>query len=272
MLNRPFASLLIVANAFTAIELFAIAASAADSNEYATVTSLKIEIRGPSGTSNGSSVLINRTFEGSDPVGYFLTAQRLFDRADIGSWRPHELRVRLFLDDTTVVDADGSSVTFPAESEGSLGLALIKARLPRATDDIAPVSFASPPAITTFIFREHGSDWSIVLTGPAGSVSPEPARTEERAGSDPTNCLGAAAITEAGVFGIATECAQGRPSVITLLSTARTFLTRVLPTWQPSSAASPGFRLEKPSEHGNIETRTSYQTPSACERWRWRTR
>jgi hypothetical protein len=243
MRNKPFIFSLIVAGAFTAIALLSSAVSAADGAEYPTVTSLKIEIRGPSGTSNGTCVLINRTVEGSDLVGYFLTAQRLFDRSDIGSWRPHELRVRLFLDDTTVVDADGSSVTFPDESEGRLGLALITARLPRATDGIAPISFASSPAITTFLLKEHGSDWSIVLTGPAGSVSPEPARTEERAGPDPTNCLGAAAIAEAGVFGIATECAQGRPSVITLLSTARTFLARVLPTWQPSAAAAPVFRI-----------------------------
>jgi hypothetical protein len=271
MRNKPFIFPLIVAGAFTASALLPSAVSATDGAEYPTVTSLKIEIRGPSGTSNGSCVLINRSVEGSDLVGYFLTAQRLFDRSDIGSWRPHELRVRLFLDDTTAVDANGNSVTFPDESEGSLGLALIAARLPRATDGIAPVSFASSP-ITTFVFKEHGSDWSIVLTGRAGSASPEPAKTAERAGPDLTNCLGAAAIAEAGVFGIATECTQGRPSVITLLSTARTFLARVMPTGQSSAAATPEFRLEKAREHRNIETRTFYQTPLPRGRWRWTTR
>jgi hypothetical protein len=243
MSNKPLTSLLVVASAFTAIGLLPAAASAGGAADYATVASLKIEIRGPNGTSDGTCLLIDRTLEGSHVVGYFLTAQRLFDPGVVGTWRSHELQVRVFLDDTTVVDVDGASVTFPAESERGSGLALIKALLPRASDSIAPVSLAPPLANAAFVLKGHRSDRSMVLTENAGTVSPEPV-AEDRIGLDPTDCLGAAAISEAGVFGIATECAPERPPVITTLTTARTFLMRVLPAWQPSPAVSPVFRLE----------------------------
>jgi hypothetical protein len=245
MRNKPFTSLLIVVSVFTAIGLIASVASAADAAAYASVASLKIEIRGPRGTSAGTCVLIDRAFEGSRLVGRFLTAQRLFDSSVVGAWRSHELRVRVFLDDTTVLDVDGGSVTFPARSDGSPGLALVKASLPRASDSIAPVSFAWPSGIAAYVLKGHRTDRAIVLTGNGGSGSTTPATIEGRIPLDLSNCLGAPAISEAGVFGIATECAPGRPPVIAALSTARTFLTRVLPAWQPSPAALPVFRLEQ---------------------------
>jgi hypothetical protein len=247
MRNESVASLLMVATAFTAIGLLPVAASASEATGYATVDSLKIEIRGPGGAGDGTCILIDRAVEGSHVVGYFLTARRLFDPSLVGAWRSHELRVRVFLDDTTVVDVDDGSVTFPADSDRSADLALVKAPLPRATDRVAPVSFASPAGLATFLLKGHRSDRVIVLTGIARSVSSEPATAQLSMASDPTNCLGAAAISEAGVFGIATECTQGQPAVITLLSAARTFLTRVLPTWQPYSALSRLFRLERQS-------------------------
>jgi hypothetical protein len=240
--HRRFASSFIVACSLTTvIGLSPGVASAADGMADVAAASLRVEIRSPHGVSDGTCVLIHQTRDGNTVLGYLLTAQRLFDPDVLGTWRPHELLVRVFLGDT-VVEADGSQVTFSAETDQPLGLAVIKVVMSRAQPAIAPLSVAPPDRAAAFVIRPFSQE-AIAVGDDAAA---------------PGHCLGAPAISNAGVFGIATECAPDRAPAITTLAAARTFLLQVLPMWKPSPEAPPIFRVE----HRNVDP---YLNDAGCE-------
>jgi hypothetical protein len=216
-------------------------ASEADGVAGVAAASLNVEIRGPRGVSEGTCVLIHQRREGNSVLGYFLTAQRLFDPDVLGTSRPHELVVRVFLGDA-VVEADGSQVMFSAETEQRLGLAVIRVALPRAQPAVAPLSIATPGRDAAFVLRPF---------------SPKSTAVDDDAAA-PGHCLGAPAISDVGVFGIATECGEDRAPIITRLSAAQRFLGQVLPMWQPSPEAPPVFRVE----HRNVDP---FLTDAGCE-------
>jgi hypothetical protein len=55
----------------------------------------------------------------------------------------------------------------------------------------------------------------------------------DRTSAEMARLLGAPALAGGRVFGVVTQCSTSRVPVITLLSAARTFLSREIPGWNP---------------------------------------
>jgi hypothetical protein len=206
---------------------------------------LRVQIVGSAGTTEGMCFLVHQERREHDVVHYFLTSSHLFDAGSLGESRTVPLRIRVIVDDSTVIETSGNNVSFPGGIEQGLGLAIIKAVSTNTSLAPTPVAMDPPDAGGVFVvWRRQGDGSKAMLTERVRFRSTRLV-IGDRAAADANGFLGSPAAVEGGVFGVVSEVGSGGAPVIALLSAARGFLTRAIPGWTPTVSTTPGFRLEQ---------------------------
>jgi hypothetical protein len=206
-------------------------------------TVLRIQVIGSGGTTEGTCFLIHQERHEQDVVHYFLTSAHLLNPEAVGERRSVSLRLRLFVDQSSVIDTSGSSVLFPGGTQQGLDVAIVKAVSTNTHLIPLHVSLEPPEADEVFVVRGHQGARLTVLTERVRFRSTRLV-LGDRTVADVRGLLGAPAIIDGDVFGLLSECSSTRVPIITLLSAARHFLSLGIPRWTPraTSTADVGVR------------------------------
>lgn len=204
---------------------------------------LRLQIIGSTGTTEGTCFLVHQERRGHEVVHYFLTSARLLDPAAVGERRTTSLRIRVVLDESTVIEAKGSDVVLPGAVLG-LDVAVVKAVSTNTSLVPLAVSMEAPDSGRVFVVRGYRGSELTILTERVRFRSTRLV-IGDRTAADVAGLIGGPAIVEGGVFGLVSECSSSRLPVIALLSAARGFLSRSIPGWAPMASATPAFTLEQ---------------------------
>jgi hypothetical protein len=145
--------------------------------------------------------------------------------------------VLFFLTSETLMPATAGALPgWEHEGEGAsrrdgstLGIAVIRILIEKSS---------LPPAAVVLEPPREGEPFFVVIHNAAGQPVVVPQHAQKVSArsamgdidiSSAAGCVGAPAFTERGVFGIVTECGAGQPPLITLLSSARDLLRRLIP-------------------------------------------
>ncbi len=219
--------------------------SASDEAKTGEGAALRVQIIGRAGTTEGTCVLVHQERREHDVVYYFLTSSHLFDAGALGESRTVSLRIRVIVDDATVIETSGDNVLFPGGIEEGLGLAIVKAVSTNTSLAPTPVAMDPPDAGGVFVIWRHQGDGSKTMLTERVRFRSTRLVVGDHAPADANGFLGSPAAVEGGVFGVVSEVGSGGAPVIALVSAARGFLARAIPGWTPTASTTPGFRLEQ---------------------------
>jgi hypothetical protein len=159
-----------------------------------------------------SAVLVHREDGPRGVVLFFLTSGTLLPATSVGlpGW-----------------ELEGEGASRPDAITSSI--AVIRILTEKSTLAPAAVVLEPPRAGEPFFVVAHNAAGQpVVVPQHAQTVSARSAMGDIDL-SSAVGCVGAPAFTESGVFGIVTECGTGQPPLITLLSSARDLLRRLIP-------------------------------------------
>jgi hypothetical protein len=187
-----------------------------------------VRVVSDAGEMHGTAVLIRREDTRDSATLYFLTSARLFRGPD-GNYQRVSKSVTLRIDKTLELDVNCNDVF--ADGSGLVDVAILRATAPGAVAlQPTPLVYGPPPVGAAFLLS------GIDEAGGTTTVS-EHVRFEstllvlgDRDAPSFVDCLGTPAVTAGGVFGIVRECDAHRAPVISLLTMARSFLERHLPS------------------------------------------
>lgn len=186
---------------------------------------VRIHITIGGGEVDGTCVVIDRDDNGSEAVLQLLTSAGLFKTPD-DTREPATQTVGVLLFGGRALDVHRRDVSVSSREHADV--ALIRITTPPTAVEPQRASYDRPGIGTSFViagFDEHGDPRTLV----------EHVRFEstllavgDRDASPLKGCLGAPAISVAGVFGVVRECEPGRAPIISLLMEANTFIAREL--------------------------------------------
>jgi hypothetical protein len=200
-------------------------------------TVLRIQVTGSGGATEGTCFLIHQERHEQDVVHYFLTSAHLLNPEAVGERRSVSLRLRLIVDQSSVIDTSGSRVRFPGGADEGLDVAIVMAVSTNTHLIPIPVSLESPGPDEAFSVRGHQGARLTVLTERVRFRSTRLV-LGDRTLADMSGLLGAPAILDGTVFGLVSECSSTRVPTITLLSAARHFLTLGIPGSTPKATST----------------------------------
>jgi hypothetical protein len=204
---------------------------------------LRIEVSGDEATVEGTCFLVQKERRDHDVVLYFVSAGHLFDAGALGESRIALLHIRIDADSSNAIDTVGSDVVFPAAAGLGLDLAVVRVVVPDSDLEPVPISLDSPGVGDAFVIAGAHLDPAGVLTGRVRSRTARLVVADRSMPDD--RAAGAPALLPSGVFGVISDTSPDGIAVITLLSAARTFLTRAIPGWPPATAVVPSFTIEE---------------------------
>ncbi len=193
-------------------------------------TVARLRVQGTKGAVDGTAFLIHVDRDERQAVHYFLTAGPLLDPVPLGDYRTASLRVRITVDDSTVLETTGERALFPGGLESG-ELAVLTAVAADVGLQPMPVSFESPQTGQSFIILDPRGIrlWETVRFRSTRLL------LGDRTSVDVSGLMGAPALIDGRAIGLVTECSTSRVPVVTLLSSARAFLSRVIQGWQSTS-------------------------------------
>ena len=193
------------------------------------------------GDTHGAAVLIHRDDRAEEATLYFLTSARLF-RAPDGERTGPAKAIQLRLRDTLTLDVKPEDVLFAGG--GFVDLAMLRGTVAN-TEPFRPVTVVyDPPAVgAAFLLSGVGEGGAVQSVAQRIRFESTMLVVGDRDASRVSGCLGAAAISSQGVFGVVRECEPNRPPVISLLSMAQSWLDRCLARPTTVAAMTPRFGL-----------------------------
>lgn len=172
----------------------------------------------------GSAVLVHREDGPEGVVLYFVTSERLVDRTPAGPGA-----------------SEGEEEGAISSDDVTPDLAVLRLRTEKSALVPADMVMDRPAEGASFFIVTHtAAGQRVVLVQQIRKIFTSSATGS--AGVPWTlGCVGAAAFTVKGVFGIVSDCQSGKPPRITLLDTRRALLRRLIPGLHlgPDSFASP---------------------------------
>jgi hypothetical protein len=200
-------------------------------------TIVRIQVGGGSATRDGAGFLVHAAPKGNTTVYSFVTTSALLDPVPLGERRTISVRLRLWADDGTTLDASGMDLRFPGGMHAGLDIAVI--RIESSVPGLRPLPITLDPPEPGDTFVVQGRQRS----GPLTMNERVRFRSSRLLIGDRTitlaaELLGAPALTAEGAFGIVSQCSASRVPVVTLLSAAESFLTLAIPGWAPANRHS----------------------------------
>jgi hypothetical protein len=182
---------------------------------------VRVRIVRDAGETRGTAVLIHGAGSGSVVLS-FLTSARLFKTAE-GERYPPERFIQLLLGGGGRLDVQPRDVLLGGVL---VDLAVLRAEAGHTT--LVPQSIAYEPPRAGAAFVIAGYDHTGHPAALDTRVRFESTRIAvgDRDVSGLAGCIGAPAMTAAGVFGIVSECERERCAIVSLLSMARSFIER----------------------------------------------
>lgn len=183
------------------------------------VAVLPIRVFTASAVNEGTAVIVARDDRATGVLLHLVTSARLFP----DGW--HTVRVGTM--DDTFVDVNRSDIV--VSGSRLVEVAIVRLLGTRAPATPAPLVWRAPAPDAPI--QIHGLDArgaSIVIDGRVRFLSTR-LIVADRDASGLHGCLGAPATDEDGVFGIVSECGQGRTATIATLSMDRWFIERYVP-------------------------------------------
>jgi hypothetical protein len=207
---------------------------------------VKLRVVTDAGIIDGTGVVIHRDDRGSAVVLYLLTSSRLFKDRE-GEGLPRAQPVQVWVDAEHTLDVGRPDVFMPA---GPVIDAVLLRATTAATRLVArPISYESPSVGEPFLVAGHDRFGAPALIAERIRFQSTLLATGDRDASTLLGCVGAPAISQKGVFGLVTECHQGRAPVIAILSMARSFIERHLPRSTRQTSSIPQFDvIDRPPE------------------------
>lgn len=160
---------------------------------------------------------------------YLLTAARPF-RLPMGERLRPPHAVVVWLNDVLAVDVDPEDVVLPAAT--LLDIAIVRVALDSARTDLrlAPLTCELPAPGATFRVVGSAFDGRPAATVDVGVRFESTALlVGDRDISSMDACVGAPAVSEAGIFGVVSRCERGSVPLVSLLGLAREFMQRAVP-------------------------------------------
>jgi hypothetical protein len=181
-----------------------------------------LRVAGEAGAEYGTATLIHRAVRGDQADLYFITSSCFF-RATYMEGRLLTRPVELILDEAHSITIAPKSVFMPSGTCVDVAVFHVA-----AAADIAavpqPVTFDSLRIGTGFLVHGFDHDGRPVAVAQEIRFRATLQVIGDREISSLRGCLGAPAVTPRGVFGVVTECLQGRAPAIALLSVSRRLL------------------------------------------------
>jgi hypothetical protein len=200
----------------------------------------RIEIATSHGTEKSTSFLVHQQRAGDGAILYYLTSARPF-RDSAADLRAGIRRIRLIRPGEVPIEIAPADVTLPMGN--MLDVAVIRVVGSQANVAPMPMVFDPPSPGQVFVI----SGFSTQETGLAVPQRVHFAATSlivgDRDASILAGCGGAPATVEGGVFGLVTDCQQGRGPSIVPLSIVQRFILRNLPGWLVNVSADSQFRV-----------------------------
>ena len=209
---------------------------------------VQVRIMRDANETRGTALVVHREDNSNAVILYFLTSSRLFRNPDGEPVSPVS-SVRL-LDGERSFSVSPDDVWIPGGNIA--GVAILRVATERSNLVARPIVYDAPSPTDVFLvsgFDQAGANISVA----------EHIRFEstlfavgDRDVSSLLGCVGAPAMSQAGVFGIVSECETNRSPVISLLSMSRSFIEKHIPPRTTMTAPLPQIRTRRSSADGPL--------------------